>query len=389
MHLNTRLNRRDALKLALATGTAASLPLWAQTSTAAGTVNFADIGVGDPGGDWSRYTQGSGYGVNLVSIGNAPSAILNVLVAGGGTGTYDIINIVGGMQKPLVDNNLIEELDTSKMPNWAKDKNISEFLASGMPGFQFIGYDGKIYGCPTVLQGDSFAYLPEKTGELDSYAALFDPKFKGYVALEDNYTTAGQKTALYLKASGQADIKNPDDMTAEEFKTVIDFLIAQKKAGQFRVIWSSFQQAVDLIVNKEVYVIDCWEPMVFVAKSKGINAVYADPKEGYLLWAMAAYIVKNPKRTPEQEAAAYQLLDFMLGGWYGAKITVMRGYMTNTDAPDYAKAHANEFSADEAAKVTSITENVRRKFAKGGTWQNRWPTVVDTYESEWSRFKSA
>jgi len=389
MQLKTELTRRDALKVALATGTAATLPLWARSAAAANTINFADIGVGDPGGDWSRYTQSSNYGVNLVSIGNAPSAILNVLVAGGGTGTYDVINIVGGMQKPLVDNNLIEELDTSKMPNWAKDKNISEFLAPGAPGFQFIGYKGKIYGCPTVLQGDSFAYLPEKTGELDSYAALFDPKFKGYVALEDNYTTAGQKTALYLKASGQADIKNPDDMTAEEFKKVIDFLIEQKKAGQFRVIWSSFQQAVDLIVNKEVYVIDCWEPMVFVARSKGVNAVYADPKEGYLLWAMAAYIVKNPKRSPEQEAAAYQLLDFMLGGWYGAKITTMRGYMTNTDAPDYAKAHPNEFSADDAAKVTSITENVRRKFAKGGTWQNRWPTVVDTYESEWSRFKSA
>jgi len=389
MHLNVKMTRRDALKFALATGSAATLPPWTHAAAAAGTVNFADIGVGDPGGDWSRYTQSSGYGVNLVSIGNAPSAILNVLVAGGGTGTYDIINIVGGMQKPLVDNNLIEELDISKIPNWAKDKNISEFLASGTPGFQFIGYEDKIYGCPTVLQGDSFAYLPEKTGELDSYAALFDPKFKGYVALEDNYTTAGQKTALYLKASGKADIKTPDDMTAEEFKTVIDFLIEQKKAGQFRVIWSSFQQAVDLIVNKEVYVIDCWEPMVFVAKSKGINAVYADPKEGYLLWAMAAYIVKNPKRSPEQEAAAYQLLDFMLGGWYGAKITTMRGYMTNTDAPDYAKGHANEFSADDAAKVSSITENVRRKFAKGGTWQNRWPTVVDTYESEWSRFKSA
>ena len=389
MQLKIELTRRDVLKVALATGTAAILPLWARSAAAANTINFADIGVGDPGGDWSRYTQSSNYGVNLVSIGNAPSAILNVLVAGGGTGTYDVINIVGGMQKPLVDNNLIEELDTSKMPSWAKDKNISEFLAPGAPGFQFIGYNGKIYGCPTVLQGDSFAYLPNKTGELDSYAALFDPKFKGYVALEDNYTTAGQKTALYLKASGQADIKNPDDMTAEEFKKVIDFLIEQKKAGQFRVIWSSFQQAVDLIVNKEVYVIDCWEPMVFVAKSKGVNAVYADPKEGYLLWAMAAYIVKNPKRSPEQEAAAYQLLDFMLGGWYGAKITTMRGYMTNTDAPDYAKAHPNEFSADDAAKVTSITENVRRKFAKGGTWQNRWPTVVDTYESEWSRFKSA
>ena len=153
---------------------------------------------------------------------------------------------------------------------------------------------------PTVLQGDSFAYLPEKTGKLDSYAALFDPKWKGYVALEDNYTTAGQKTALYLKHAKLAQIANPDDMTADEVKTVIDFLIDQKKKGQFRVIWSSFQQAVDLIVNKEVYVIDCWEPMVFVAKSKGVDAVYADPKEGYLLWAMAAYLtrirIEAPKR---------------------------------------------------------------------------------------------
>jgi spermidine/putrescine-binding protein len=378
------------MKLALAAGTSvAALGQPLRAFAAGGTVNFADIGVGDPGGDWSRYTAASGYGVNLVSIGNAPSAILNVLIAGGGTGTYDIINIVGGMQKPLVDNDLIEELDTSRMPNWAKDKNIGEFLGKGTPGFQFIGYNDKIYGCPTVLQGDSFAYLPEKTGPLDSYAAMFDPAFKGYVALEDNYTTAGQKTALYLKHSGKADIKNPDDMTPDEFKTVIDFLIEHKKAGQFRVIWNSFQQAVDLIVNKEVYVIDCWEPMVFVAKSKGIDAVYADPKEGYLLWAMAAYIVKNPSRTPEQTAAAYQLLDFMLGGWYGATITSSRGYMTNTDAPDYAKANPGEFSAAEAAKVAGITENVRRKFSQGGTWQNRWPTAVDVYESEWSRFKSA
>jgi spermidine/putrescine-binding protein len=383
------LSRRDALRIALAAGVAAGTLGRFSPALAAGTINFADIGVGDTDGDWSRYTKASGYNVNLVSIGNAPSAILNVLVAGGGTGTYDVINIVGGMQKPLVDNDLIEELDTSKIPNWARDENISEFLSAGSPGFNFIGYNGKIYGCPTVLQGDSFAYLPEKTGPLDSYAALFDPKFKGYVAIEDNYTTAAAKTALYLKHSGKAQIANVDDMTADEIKTVVDFLIDQKKAGQFRVIWSSFQQAVDLLVNKEVYVMDCWEPMVFVAKSKGIDAVYADPKEGYLLWAMAAYIVKNPNRSAEQTAAAYALLDFMLGGWYGAKITTLRGYMTNTDAPDYAKSHPEEFSAEEAAKVESITANVRRKFAQGGTWQNRWPTAVDAYEAEWSRFKSA
>jgi len=389
MSFATGLSRREALKLALAAGASAGVLGRLSSAHAAGTINFADIGVGDTDGDWSRYTKASGYNVNLVAIGNAPSEILNVLVASGGAGTYDVINIVGGMQKPLVDNDLIEELDTSKLPGWAKNRNIGEFLSKGSPGFNFIGYNDKIYGCPTVLQGDSFAYLPEKTGPLDSYAAMFDPKFKGYVALEDNYTTAAAKTALYLKASGKAQIANVDDMTADEIKMVVDFLIEQKKAGQFRVIWNSFQQAVDLLVNKEVYVMDCWEPMVFVAKSKGIDAVYADPKEGYLLWAMAAYIVKNPNRSPEQTAAAYQLLDYMLGGWYGAKITTLRGYMTNTDAPEYAKANSGEFSAEEAAKVESITTNVRNKFAKGGTWQNRWPTAVEAYEAEWSRFKSA
>jgi putative spermidine/putrescine transport system substrate-binding protein len=258
----------------------------------------------------------------------------------------------------------------------------------GKPGFSFIGYQDKIYGVPTVLQGDSFAYLPEKTGKLDSYAALFDPKWKGFVALEDNYTTAGQKTALYLKKANLAEINNPDDMTPEEVKRVVDFLIEKKRAGQFRVIWSSFQQAVDLITSKEVSVIDCWEPMVFAAKAKGVNVEYADPKEGYLLWAMAAYIVKK-QRSAEQTKAAYELLDFMLGGWYGAKITAMRGYMTNTEAPDYAKQHPEEFPGVEAEKVAQITDNVRRKFKQGGTWQNRWPTHVEVYESEWSRFKAS
>jgi putative spermidine/putrescine transport system substrate-binding protein len=117
--------------------------------------------------------------------------------------------------------------------------------------------------------------------------------------------------------------------------------------------------------------------------------VSAAPKEGYLLWAMAAYVVNNPERSEEDLADTYALLDFMLGPWYGAKITLLRGYMTNPMAPEYAKAHPEEFSAEEAARVAEITEGVRQKFEQGGTWQNRWPTHVDVYEEEWQRFKSA
>ena len=391
----TGVSRREFLKRATVggAGLAVASGLSAERSRAfaasKGAVTFADVGVGDPGGDWSKFSGPTGWDVKLVAIGNAPSGILNVLIAGGGTQIYDIVNVVGGMQKPLVESNLIEPLDTARLPNWAKDTYIRDFLAPGKPGFEFIGYKGKVYGGPTILQGDSFAYLPEKTGPLDSYGAMFDPKWKGFVALEDNFTTTGQKTALYLQKGKLASIRDPANMTPSEIKTVIDFLIEKKKAGQFRVIWSSFEQAVNLLTSREVYVMDAWEPMVFAAKKKGVNAVYAAPKEGYLLWAMAAYVVRNPKRSKEQEQAAYALLDFMLGGWYGAKITLTRGYMTNPAAVTYAKANPKDFSSNEAEEIAAIDANVKRKFQAGGTWQNRWPTHVETYEAEWARFKAA
>lgn len=383
------LNRREALKLAAAgSGFAALSSTFATRAWASSALTLADIGVGDTG-DWSRFTEATGHSVNVVSMGNAPAAVVNQLLAGGGRTSFNIVNIVGGMQEPLVENALIRELDTSRMPNWKTNDYISDYLSEGTPGFDFVGLDGRFYGVPTVLQGDSFAYLPEETGELDSYGALFDPKFRGFVSLEDNYTTAGQKTALFLNASGQAQIADPADMTPEEMRTVVDFLIEQKRAGQFRVIWSSFEQAVNLLTSREVHVIDCWEPMVFAARDQGTEAVYARPREGYLLWAMAAYIVNNPEMNDEDLEATYQLLDFMLGGWYGAKITLMRGYLTNPLAAQYAADNPDQFSAEEAARVREISEGVQAKFEKGGTWQNRWPTHVDAYEEEWQRFKSA
>lgn len=385
------LDRRRFLGSAALLGGAAMIPgLSAGMARAQSglTVTLADIGVGDPG-DWSQFTAETGHQVAVVAIGNAPSAVVNQLLAGGGMSTFDVINIVGGMQRPLAEADLIVDLDLSKLPNWEKNTYISQYLAPGTPGFEFIGHDGKLYGVPTVLQADSFAYLPERTGELDSYGALFDPQFRGLVALEDNYTTTGQKTALYLKASGLAQIEDPADLTPEELKTVIDFLIEQKQAGQFRVIWSSYEQAVNLLVSGEVHVMDAWEPMVFAAREQGVNAAYAAPKEGYLLWAMVAYLVKNPERSPEQTEAAYELLNFMLGPWYGAKITSLRGYMTNPAAVEFAAANPDLFSPEEAARIAEITAGVQERFEVGGTWQNRWPTNVDLYEEEWQRFKAS
>ena len=389
------ITRREMLRNSLATLTAVSAgsatwPLIPSAHAASkGTISFADVGVSDPDGNWSKFTEASGWDVNLVAIGNAPSQVLNVLIAGGGTRVYDLMGIVGGMQKPLIENDLVVPLDTSRLKNWAGHTNIKKYILDDPAGFKFAGWEGKVYMMPTFIQGDSIGYLPEFTGEVDSYSALFDPKFKGFTAIEDNFTTTGQKTALYMQKNGLATIADPSDMTPGEVASVIDFLIEKKKEGQFRLLWTSFEQSVSLFVNKEVYVQDCWEPMVFAARRQGVHAEYARPKEGYLLWASGPYIVNNPTRTPEREEAMYQLLDFMLGGWYGATISLLRGYLTSPESAEYARSHPDEFGADKAAEVEKIHAIVNGKFEIPGTWQQRWPTHIEAYEEEWARFRAA
>jgi spermidine/putrescine-binding protein len=354
-----------------------------------GTLNLADIGVGDPG-SWKAFTDETGWGVNLVAIGNAPSAIINVMLGGGGVSAYDAIHIVGGMQKPLAENGLIMPIDPARMPNWAKNEYISQYMKPGTPGWDYIAYNDQIYGIPTILQGESICYLPDMTKEeVDSFGALFDPKWRGYVALDDNYTTAGYKTAMYLKAAGLADIADPVDMTPSEFNTVVNFLIDKKKEGQFRVLWTSFEQAVNLLVNKEVYVLDGWEPMVYAVRAKGVNCEYAIPKEGYMLWAMSGYITNNPDRPPERTQAIYDMFNFMLGPWYGARISATRGYLTNSQAVSFAKAHPDLFEPGEPEEAAKVDERGKFKFEHGHLWQQRWPTNVQVMESEWARLKAA
>lgn len=355
-----------------------------EAGSAGGTLTMADPGVGDPE-DWSRFTDETGWDVNLVAIGNAPAEVVNVLQGGA---QHDLVSVVGGMQKPLVENDLIRPVDTSRIPNWQDSTYITQFLQEGQAGFEFISHEGQVYGFPFILQGDSFAYLPQHTGDLDSYGAFFDEKWRGYVALEDNFTTTGQKTALYLKASGQAEIEDPADMTPEEITTVVDFLIEQKRAGQFRTIWSSFEEAVNLLTSEEVYVMDCWEPMVIAARDQGTDVIYAAPKEGYLLWALVAYIVNHNAEDEARESAVYDLINFLGSPWYGAQVSLLRGYMTNEEAIAFA-AESDDFSEDEAQRVKEIHDGVRAKFEAGGTWQSRWPTHVAEYEKQWARFNAA
>ena len=276
------------------------------------------------------------------------------------------------------------------MPNWGKNAFIQKYFQPGAGGHHTIGYEGKIYGVPTIIQGESICYRPDLTNEeVNSFGALFDPKWRGNVALDDNYNAAGLKAAIYLKHAGLADIGNPTDMTPSEINTVINFLIEKKKDGQFRLLWTSFQQAVDLLVSGEVYVLDGWEPMVYAAQAKGVDCLYAVPREGYLMWAMAGYVTNNPNRPAERTQAVYDLFDFMLGPWYGARISATRGYLTNSQAIPFARTNPELFEPGEPEEAAKVQERVLFKAENTAVWHQRWPRHIHELEAEWARLKAA
>jgi putative spermidine/putrescine transport system substrate-binding protein len=81
-------------------------------------------------------------------------------------------------------------------------------------------------------------------------------------------------------------IGDPGNLTETELRGVMEFLIDKKRSGQFRKLWSGWEQGVEVMRSGEVWVMTGWEPIVKALQDQGIKAEYAIPKEGYEGWSI-------------------------------------------------------------------------------------------------------
>ena len=77
---------------------------------------------------------------------------------------------------------------------------------------------------------------------------------------------------------------------ASEVETAANYLIERKKAGQFRNLWSSYDDQISNFANREVLAMRCWEPAVKEAQRQGLDVEYASTPEFYIKWMQAAFI---------------------------------------------------------------------------------------------------
>jgi len=348
-------------------------------SLAADDVNFWASATMDIGDGWKTFTDESGVGVVFTDNGNDPGPVVAKLAAGNANDIYDVGGLQGGSEKALAKQGLIAPWDLSKIPNyetiwqWARD-------------IPYITYEGKTFGIPAVINADSMIALKDKVGIVDSYGVIFDPKLKGKTAMEDAWINSAIFTAMYLKESENAPIAEPGNLTPDELGIVMEFLIKHKKDGQFRTFWNGWEQGVQLVANEEVWVMTGWEPIVYAARERGIDAYYAAPKEGYEGWGNNTILLKGAVDRGLSDTA-HAFANALLAGFYGCTLGKLRGYVVPTDNNvAYAEAHPDAF---DPKAVKDLADHVKAKFAGKVFWQNTRPDNFQLYEEWWQKLRNA
>lgn len=327
-----------------------------------------------------------------------PDAMNRVLTSG--AREYDVAEMIGERVRGLSDADVIHPVSVDKIPNWQFARSI---FTEGLPQFGDAQISTQIYTgdkkslkmVPSVFNYDSIGYNPDEVETVTSWADLFDPKYKGKVALNTDPMMSMPETAMALNTLGELNAKNTGNLSKEEVDVCIDFLIAKKKEGQFRALWGDFGELVNLMASKEVYISDAWQPAVMAVKAQGTPCVYATPQEGYRAWAIGPVIIKGT----ENLEAAIEYANFWLSGWPAITVSEQGYYSPVTTIKDAMVKEKYEFWYEGKPWIGATEKGIKEgDIRDGGSLEERskhigvwhqWPDEYEYYVRRWDEFLSA
>ncbi len=334
---------------------------------------------------WEQLEKDEGIHLIFKDNQNEIGPILTQLINMGAAAEYDVGGLQGGAERELADAGKILPWDLSKLKNWPL---VQSFLGQ-IPTYTSRG--GKQYGIPIAANADSMIYLPSRTGGvIDSYEALFDPKFKGKTAMEDSWINSVFFAAIYLKTTQFPKIKNPADLDTDELDVVMKFLTEKKRSGQFLRFWNGWEDGLGMIRREEVWVMTGWEPIVYAAQKAGVDARYADAREGFEYWSNDLVLQVGGQAHYD---AAHRFADWLLGGYYGCVLALTRGlFVPSGNQVEYARA-SGKFSPAQISQIQEVADKVNRKFARAGNqriayWQNVRPRQHLRYSQLWDELRN-
>lgn len=180
----------------------------------------------------------------------------------------DIFHFYTGWQQFYVDEGLAREIDTSKLKNW--DKVPDSFKKLGQ-------INGKQYYVPWDWGFTSILYNTDQVPEVTSWDVLFDPKYKGHIAMWDD-GPAAVTVSSYIHGWDETKITDAQLAQAEaEWK--------QQKPLNTHYWTGEYEDLCPEVISGDIWVAYAWQGCYATALADGSQPVaYATPKEGRNSW---------------------------------------------------------------------------------------------------------
>jgi spermidine/putrescine-binding protein len=259
------------------------------------------------------FKEATGVDVSVGSITSNDEEY--AMLKAGGTSDWDVWDAENAMCQLHIKDGLVKPLDVSRIPNF-------EMTFPSLREAEWImGPDGKHYFVVHIFGIDTICYRIAAVDKPTSWNDLFNPAYKGRVTMQD-YALDGINIAG-LALFGR---DNFSAWTADQMTAITEALTKQKEL--IRSYWASEADARNLFLNNEVDIGTTWVPTARALQQEGVEVELIIPREGAMGWSDNLGISKDV--TPEQEEAAYQLINFLLGEQYGLKINREAPYTTGT-----------------------------------------------------------
>lgn len=281
------------------------------------------------------------------------------LAAGGGA--YDLVSVSADTTGVLVAAGLVEPIDVSRVERFNEIYELFRTAAG-------INSDGQVWGVPLTWGSIPLMYRTDKiTEELDSYAALWDEKYKGRIALWDD-KSAIFNTARLLGHS------NVYDLTDEQLEEVKKKLIEEKPL--LRKYWTTAGELVNLYASGEVWISNTWGGFqVAELQKQGIPVKEFLPKEKADGWVDNWQIVKG---TPNSDCA-YKYINFILSPRGQCGVSSVTGYSAANPVAAKECMSPEEYTAKHQDDIKYVDSLVM--------WE--MPARLDVYTNTWNAIKAA
>ncbi len=220
----------------------------------------------------------------------------------------DIVVLTDPMAARWVDSGFVEPIDKRNIPNVAK--NLRPDLRS--PSFD----PERNFTVPWQGGMDGLGYNRKETGrEITSMADLFDPEFKGRVAMLTDFNDSAGLVVQYLG-------NNTEDAGLDEILAAIEEIDRQSQAGQIRRFTGN-DYTTDL-TNGNLAIAVAYSGDMIQLKADNPDLDFVVPEEGGLLWNDNMMI---PQKA-EHPYAAEVMMNYVYEPQIAAQIATYVGYVS-------------------------------------------------------------